>query len=145
MYFHGTRFEIISLNPRAGEGAVSVGEAGMFASLTFWGLVLPGLMNVVVVLSGNEIRVDSFARGGQVMSAAWRPIQRPEAAAGDRWEGDGVLKAICGSPPTPRKGGLPGANTAVATAAPDPPGVTKVPGHLPEAGPHRWGPGVHLH
>lgn len=92
MYFHETRFEIISLNPRAGEGAVSVGEAGMFASLTFWGLVLPGLMNVVVVffLSGNEIRVDSFARGGQVMSAAWRPIQRPEATAGGRRDGDGV-------------------------------------------------------
>lgn len=78
MYFHETRFEIISLNPRAGEGAVSVGEAGMFASLTFWGLVLPGLMNVVVVfLSGNEIRVDSFARGGQVMSAGLAP--HPEA------------------------------------------------------------------
>lgn len=55
-----------------------------------------------------------------------------------------MLKAICGSPPTPRKGGLPGANTAVATATSDPPGVTKVPGHLPEAGPHPWGPGVHL-
>lgn len=94
MYFHETRFEIISLNPRAGEGAVSVGEAGMFSSLTFWGLVLPGLMNVVVVfLSGNEIRVDSFARGGQVMSAAWRPIQRPEATAGGRRDGDGVREA----------------------------------------------------
>lgn len=69
---------------------MSVGEAGMFAFLTFWGLVLPGLMNVVVVLSGNEIRVDSFARGGQVMSAAWRPIQRPEATAGGRRDGDGV-------------------------------------------------------
>lgn len=57
---------------------MSVGEAGMFVSLTFWGLVLPGLMNVVVVfLSGNEIRVDSFARGGQVMSAGLAP--HPEA------------------------------------------------------------------
>lgn len=88
---------------------------------------------------------------------AWRPIQRPEAAAGgrrdgeaagrwdegDRWEGDGVLlgwgKVLCGAPSPntgeafscpspPRKGELLVANTAVAAATPDPPGSPRSQG-----------------